>query len=76
VGSLSPWHGMSPGHGCRRRPLGMEDSCEYIKQSQTADRRLSYKLGLSRELTTHCKKSACYEMLHRALDLYEFFRMI
>jgi hypothetical protein len=51
---LSPQHGASSGCGWRRRPTGMEGSCEYIKYT-VADSRQGVVLqlgGLDLGLTT------------------------
>jgi hypothetical protein len=66
-GPLSPQHGMSS--GCEWgiwRILQMSSFRHTRRGGPPA-------LGLGGELTTHHKETACYEMLHRALDVNGFF---
>jgi hypothetical protein len=49
LGSLSPRHGASAGCGWKRRPPGMEGSCEYIEQAVADSRRgWASSLGVER----------------------------
>jgi hypothetical protein len=69
-GSTSPRHGTPSGWQWGRRPPAVDILNE---QSRTANKWQSSSLGVGDRLTTsHCKMTACYEMLHRVSQFVGF----